>query len=162
LTLIDTPGAFPGVTAEQRGQAVAIAESIRTMGSLPVPIVAVVTGEGGSGGALALGVADEVLISANGTYSVISPEGCASILWRDPDAAQAAAQRLRLDAKSLLRQGIVDAVVPEPAGGSHTDPGLASELLRRGVVSALRGLVGASREQLLHARHSRFRRFGTT
>jgi len=162
LTLIDTPGAFPGVTAEQRGQAVAIAESIRTMGSLPVPIVAVVTGEGGSGGALALGVADEVLISANGTYSVISPEGCASILWRDPDAAPTAAQRLRLDAKSLLRHGIVDAVVPEPAGGSHADPGLASELLRCGVVSALRGLVGASREQLLHARHSRFRRFGTT
>lgn len=160
LTLIDTPGAFPGISAEQSGQAMAIAENLRLMGTLRVPVVAVVIGEGGSGGALALGVADTVLISSNGTYSVISPEGCASILWRDPAAARCAAEALRLDARSLLGLGIVDAVVPEPQGGSHTDPAAASEMLRQAIAVALRGLLHRTPQELVDLRRARFRRFG--
>jgi len=160
VTFVDTPGAYPGVEAEEGGQAIAIAECIRLMSGLPVPVITVVAGEGGSGGALALAVADRVLICANGTYSVISPEGCAAILWNDPSAAPRAAEALRLDARQLLFDGIVDGVIPEPAGGMHTDHGLAAELVQHALVGSLRELSKSNPEQLLTLRHGKFRRFG--
>jgi acetyl-CoA carboxylase carboxyl transferase subunit beta len=162
VTLVDTPGAFPGVAAEEHGQAIAIAENIRLMTTLPVPIVAVVTGEGGSGGALALAVANRVLVFANGTYSVISPEGCASILWKDSSSAATAARSLRIDARELLRLGIADGVVPEPPGGAHLAPAEASRALRAAVAGELAALLGRSGEELLMQRHERFRGFGET
>ena len=160
VTLVDTPGAYPGPTAEEGGQAHAIAESLRTMGNLRVPVVTVITGEGGSGGALALAIADRVLVCQNATYSVISPEGCAAILWRDAGEATTAAAALRVDARSLLRQGIVDGVVPEPEGGAHTDPTRASGIVRDAVVSTLRELREHTARELTSTRHERFRRFG--
>ncbi|PSL52678.1 acetyl-CoA carboxylase carboxyltransferase subunit alpha [Saccharothrix carnea] len=162
VTLVDTPGAHPGRAAEERGQAVAVAESIRLMARLPVPVVTVVTGEGGSGGALALAVANEVLIGSNGVYSVISPEGCAAILWRDRRMAPAAARALRLDAANLLRLGVVDGVVPEPEGGSGHDHVLAGQRLRDALVAALRRLSGMTGDRLVAARRARFRAFGAT
>lgn len=161
VTLIDTPGAHPGPEAEEQGQANAIAECLRTMGGLPVPVVAVVTGEGGSGGALALGVANEVLICENAVYSVISPEGCAAILWKSPHATEAAGEALRVDAASLLRSGVVDGVVPEPPGGAHKDPVVASLTVRDAVVAALGRTRAAPPEELVRGRRARFRRFGT-
>lgn len=160
VCLIDTPGAYPGAASEEQGQSIAIAECLRTMGQVPVPSVSVITGEGGSGGALALGVADRVLMCSNATYSVISPEGCAAILWKEPEATATAAEALRLDARSLLQLGIVDAVVPEPDGGAHRDPVVASDLVRRAVVSALRELRATPGEKLVRCRRERFRRFG--
>lgn len=160
VTLIDTPGAYPGVTAEENGQAMAIAENIRLMAGLPVPVVAVITGEGGSGGALALAVANRVLIFSNGTYSVISPEGCASILWKDSAAAPEAARKLRIDARELLRLGIVDGVIPEPADGAHQAPGEASRALRAALAHELATMLGLSGGDLLTQRHERFRGFG--
>lgn len=160
VTLVDTPGAYPGKQAEETGQAVAIAEAIRLMGSLPVPVVTVITGEGGSGGALALAVADRVLICENATYSVISPEGCAAILWKTSDAAPEAARALRIDASSLLRLGVVDGVVPEPPGGAHTAPSEASGNLRRALIATLRELRGREPERLVRDRRRRFRGFG--
>jgi acetyl-CoA carboxylase carboxyl transferase subunit beta len=161
VTLIDTPGANPGPDAERGGQAVAIAENLRLMSRLPVPVVAAVTGEGGSGGALALAVADRVLIGENGVYSVISPEGCAAILWKDPAAAPAAAEALRLGPAELLALGVVDEIVPEPPGGAHTDPAAAAELLRAALHRALAELRGRKPDELRHERGRRFRRFGT-
>lgn len=158
VTLIDTPGAYPGLTAEESGQSNAIAENLRLMGSLTVPVVAVVTGEGGSGGALALGVADRVLVCANATYSVISPEGCAAILWKNAAEAAVAADELGLDAASLLRLGVVDGVIPEPEGGGHTDTTVMSDAVRRAVVVALRELRGTTGSST--ARRARFRAFG--
>ncbi|OJF16194.1 acetyl-CoA carboxylase, carboxyltransferase subunit beta [Couchioplanes caeruleus] len=160
VTLIDTPGADPGLQAEEQGQAIAVAESLRLMGRLPVPVVAVVTGEGGSGGALALGVADRVLMCANSIYSVISPEGCAAILWKRPDAAADAARALRIAAADLLRLGVVDGVVPEPPGGAHTDPAAAAELVHRAVAAAVAELADRKPEELLRHRFERFRQFG--
>ncbi|MDX6352713.1 MAG: acyl-CoA carboxylase subunit beta [Streptomyces sp.] len=160
LTLIDTPGANPGPDAESGGQAFAIAENLRLMSRLPVPIVAVITGEGGSGGALALAVADRVLVSENGVYSVISPEGCAAILWKDPAAAPTAAAALRLDARDLSRLGIVDGVVPEPPGGAHQDHAAAAALLGEAVTAAFDELLPYEPEQLLRDRRDRFHRFG--
>ncbi|MFI5495805.1 acetyl-CoA carboxylase, carboxyltransferase subunit beta [Actinoplanes sp. NPDC051859] len=160
VTLIDTPGADPGLAAEEEGQAIAVAESLRLMGRLPVPVVAVVTGEGGSGGALALGVADRVLMCANSIYSVISPEGCAAILWKRPDAAGEAAKALRISAPDLLRLGVVDGVVPEPPGGAHTDPATAAELVSRAVAAAVAELADHKPEELLRQRFARFRQFG--
>jgi acetyl-CoA carboxylase carboxyl transferase subunit beta len=160
VTLIDTPGAYPGVEAEEQGQAIAIAENLRLMAGLPVPVVAVVTGEGGSGGALALGVANRVLMCANAIYSVISPEGCAAILWKSATAAPRAAAALRLRAPELLRHRIVDAVVPEPDGGAHAAPARAAELLRDAVVSALHDLAHLTPDELVAHRHARFRRYG--
>lgn len=160
VTLIDTPGAYPGTDAERNGQAVAIAENLRLMARLPVPIVAVVTGEGGSGGALALAVADRVLVCANGIYSVISPEGCAAILWKDSEAAPTAAAALRIGAADLLRLGIVDAVVPEPEGGAHTDHPRAAALLGDAVTAALKELEPWEPERLVRERGERFYRFG--
>jgi acetyl-CoA carboxylase carboxyl transferase subunit beta len=161
LTLIDTQGADPGAEAEERGQAVAIAENLRLMSRLPVPIVAVVLGEGGSGGALALGVADRVFMCENAFYSVISPEGCAAILWRDSAAAPVAAAALRLDARELLRLGVVDGVVPEPEGGAQADHALAAELLSDAVRVALAELLPVDPAELVTARRRRFRRIGT-
>ncbi|OXM62273.1 MULTISPECIES: acetyl-CoA carboxylase, carboxyltransferase subunit beta [Amycolatopsis] len=160
VTLVDTPGAHPGLEAEEQGQAHAIAECLRTMGTLPAPVVAVITGEGGSGGALALAVADRVLICENAFYSVISPEGCAAIVWRDPAAAHRAAEALRIDAGSLLELGVVDGVVPEPAGGAHRDPATSSERVRSAVVAELRELHGRPGAELVAGRRNRFRRFG--
>ncbi|MGH3645776.1 MAG: acetyl-CoA carboxylase carboxyltransferase subunit alpha [Micromonosporaceae bacterium] len=162
LTLIDTPGAYPGAEAEEKGQSIAIAENLRLMARLPVPVIAVVTGEGGSGGALALGVANQVLMLENATYSVISPEGCAAILWDGPGDAPAAAEALRLTAPELLRSAVVDGVVPEPAGGAHTDHGGAAEALRDAVGETLRRFAGLSTEEIVAQRWARFRRFGVS
>ncbi|MEV0381384.1 acetyl-CoA carboxylase carboxyltransferase subunit alpha [Nonomuraea sp. NPDC050643] len=160
ITLIDTPGAYPGVAAEERGQAIAIAESVRLMSQLHTPTIAVVTGEGGSGGALALGVADRVLCLAGAVYSVISPEGCAAILWRDRALAPRAAEALRVDARELLRMRVVDGVIPEPAGGAHRDPALAAELLRHGLSTVLTEVTGVPLDDLLRARRRRYRDIG--
>jgi acyl-CoA carboxylase subunit beta len=161
LTLVDTPGAYPGAEAEEQGQAVAIAENLRLMASLPVPVVSVVTGEGGSGGALALAVANQVLIWSNAIYSVISPEGCAAILWKEPSAAPVAAAALQLDARALLRLGIVDAVIKEPPGGAQRDHLLAAQRLRIAVLAAFGELLPMNPAQLTVKRHARFRRCGT-
>jgi acetyl-CoA carboxylase carboxyl transferase subunit beta len=161
VTFVDTPGAYPGIGAEERGQSIAIAESIMKMSRLPVPIVTLVTGEGGSGGALALAVGDRVLMMENAYYSVISPEGCSTILFKDSAQAPRAAEALRLTARDLLRLGIMDAVVPEPDGGAHTDPGEAAMNVKAAIVAALRELVGVPPDQLLERRYDRFRKFGT-
>ena len=160
VTLVDTPGAYPGIAAEEQGQAIAIAENIRLMASLPVPIVCVITGEGGSGGALALAVANEVLICSNGTYSVISPEGCASILWHDSGKAPAAAAALRVGARELLRLGVVDGVITEPDGGSQADPHEAAARVRTALSSSLTRLRRIDAETLVAERRARFRSFG--
>ncbi|MBP2327562.1 acetyl-CoA carboxylase carboxyl transferase subunit beta [Kibdelosporangium banguiense] len=160
VALIDTPGAYPGMDAERHGQANAISECLRVMGGLPVPVVSVITGEGGSGGALALAVADRVLLCENAIYSVISPEGCAAILWRSPQAAAKAAAALRLDSRSLLEFGVIDGVIPEPRGGAHRDPARASLLVRDAVRCALRELRGRDGEELVASRRERFRRLG--
>jgi acyl-CoA carboxylase subunit beta len=160
LTLIDTPGAYAGIEAEAGGQAHAIAENLRLMSRLRVPVVAVVTGEGGSGGALALGVADRVLALGNAVYSVISPEGCAAILWRDAAAAPQAADALRLGARELLRHGVVDAVIPEPDGGAHRDPSLTIRLVRQAVTGTLYELTRLEPAHLVSERRRRFRQYG--
>ncbi|HEX6353749.1 acetyl-CoA carboxylase carboxyltransferase subunit alpha [Actinophytocola sp.] len=160
IALIDTPGAYPGKEAEQHGQAIAIAENLRLMSTLPVPVVSVVTGEGGSGGALALGVANHVLICANAVYSVISPEGCASILWHDPAAAPRAAAALRMTAAELEPLGIVDRIVPEPDGGTQADHVAAGQNLRAALLTSLRELLPQTPEQLVAGRRARFRAFG--
>ncbi|MEX5634288.1 acetyl-CoA carboxylase carboxyl transferase subunit alpha [Parafrankia sp. FMc2] len=161
ITLIDTAGAHPGIEAEENGQAVAIAQNLRLMAGLPVPVVAVVTGEGGSGGALALAVADRVLMCANAIYSVISPEGCAAILWKDPAAGPDAAAALRVDARALLTAGIVDGVIPEPDGGADVDPLGAADVLRAALTSTLAELIPLDPPTLVSGRRARFRRFGT-
>jgi acyl-CoA carboxylase subunit beta len=160
VTFVDTPGAHPGPDAEEHGQAVAIAENIRLMASLPVPVVTVVIGEGGSGGALALAVADEVLITERGVYSVISPEGCASILWHDAAMAPAAAAALKPDARNLLRMGVVDGVIAEPVGGSRADHRAAASSVRAAVLASLRSLVGTAGAELVRGRRLRFRLIG--
>jgi acetyl-CoA carboxylase carboxyl transferase alpha subunit/acetyl-CoA carboxylase carboxyl transferase beta subunit len=160
VTLIDTPGAYPGVRAEEHGQSVAIAQAIMRSTALRVPMVGVVTGEGGSGGALALGTCDRLLVLENAFFSVISPEGCAAILWRTAESAPAAARALRITAPDLLRLGIADAVVAEPPGGAHADPLTAARILRDAVVAALDEVTYVDREALLAARHERFRRVG--
>jgi acetyl-CoA carboxylase carboxyl transferase subunit beta len=160
VALIDTPGAFPGIGAEERGQAVAIAECILELSRIPVPVVSVVTGEGGSGGALALGVANSVLIMENAYYSVISPEGCSTILFGSAEQATQAAESLRLRAVDLLRLGVVDGVVPESPGGAHDDPFGSAANLRRAVIDVLTPLLKVSGEALVDARRERFERFG--
>lgn len=161
VTLVDTPGAFPGLGAEERGQAVAVAESILEMSQLPVPIVTVVTGEGGSGGALALAVGDRVLMLENAYYSVISPEGCSVILWSNAAAAPQAAEALRVRAPDLLELQVIDGIVPEPEGGAHTDQVTTAANLKEALVTMLNELLTLDRESLLEARYRRFRAFGT-
>lgn len=160
VTLVDTPGAYPGEQAEEQGQATAIAENLRLMVSLPVPVVSVVTGEGGSGGALGIAVANRVLIWENGVYSVISPEGCASILWKDAAMGARAAAALGLSSRDLLRLEIVDGVLPEPPGGLGADPALAADRLRAALRCSLAELAGMDAGQLVKDRRERFARFG--
>ena len=161
LCLIDTPGAYPGVDAEERGQAEAIARNLLEMAKLEVPVVAVVIGEGGSGGALALGVADRVLMMENAIYSVISPEGCASILWKDPTQAPKAAAALKLTAPHLLELGVIDGIVKEPLGGAHSDYDGATAFLKEAVVEAFSELSELSAEQLVEERYQKFARMGS-
>ena len=160
LTLIDTPGAYPGVGAEERGQAEAIARNLREMAGLGTPIVAVVTGEGGSGGALALAVADRVLMLEHAIYSVISPEGCAAILWEDASRAKDAAEVLRITAPDLLKLGVIDGVIPEPPGGAHRNWQGAAQAIQRAVASAFTELVPLSPSALVQQRYTKFRRMG--
>ena len=160
LTLVDTPGAYPGVAAEQHGQGGAIARSQAVMARLGVPTVAVVIGEGGSGGAVALALADKVLMQENAMYSVISPEGCASILWRDASQAQKAAAAFKPDAAHCLELEVIDGIVPEPAGGAHTDHDLAAELLREAVAGAFAELEHVAPVDLRRARRAKFRAMG--
>jgi acetyl-CoA carboxylase carboxyl transferase subunit alpha len=160
LTLIDTPGAYPGIGAEERGQSEAIGACLGAMARARVPIVATIIGEGGSGGALALGVANRVLVLEYGTYSVISPEGCASILWKDGTKAGEAAARLKMTAPDLLRLGVVDGIVDEPAGGAHQDHDGAARLVEAAIAEALRGLEGLPADELMEDRYRRFRRMG--
>jgi acetyl-CoA carboxylase carboxyl transferase subunit beta len=161
VTLVDTAGAYPGLGAEERGQSNAIAESIMLMSRLPVPAITIVTGEGGSGGALALAAADRVLMLENSYYSVISPEGCATILFKDAAAAPRAAAALRITAPDLLRLGVMDAVVPEPGEGAHTDHAAAAANVKTALVESLRELLPLSGDELLERRYERFRKFGT-
>jgi acetyl-CoA carboxylase carboxyl transferase subunit beta len=160
VTLVDTPGADPGVGAEEHGQAAAIAENILVMSCLPTPVVAVVTGEGGSGGALALAVADRVLMLEHAVYSVISPEGCAAILWPDRSAAPQAARALRLTAGDLCRLGVVDEVIPEPEPAAQADPEGAAQRLGRAVTANLLPLLEVPAATLVRRRRARFRRYG--
>jgi acetyl-CoA carboxylase carboxyl transferase subunit alpha len=160
LTFIDTAGAYPGIGAEERGQSEAIGACLAAMARARVPIVATIIGEGGSGGALALGVANRMLVLEYGTYSVISPEGCASILWKDGSRADEAAMRLKMTAPDLLRLGIVDRVVDEPAGGAHQDHDAAARLVEAALGDALRALEPSSAEELVEHRYQRFRKMG--
>jgi acetyl-CoA carboxylase carboxyl transferase subunit alpha len=161
LCLIDTPGAYPGVDAEERGQAEAIARNLLEMAKLEVPVVAVVIGEGGSGGALALGVADRVLMMENAIYSVISPEGCASILWKDASQAPKAAAALKLTAPHLLELGIIDGIVKEPLGGAHSDFDAAAAALKEAIIEAFSELSELSAEQLVEERYQKFAHMGS-
>ncbi|MFO7312050.1 MAG: acetyl-CoA carboxylase carboxyltransferase subunit alpha [Bacillota bacterium] len=160
VTLIDVVGAYPGIEAEQRGQGVAIAENIRRMSFLRVPIVCVITGEGGSGGALAIGVGDRVLMMENAWYSVISPEMCAEILWKDTSRAPEAAAVLKIGAQDLLELGVIDEVIPEPLGGAHRDRELAAQRLKEAVVRHLRELLPLSGDELVRRRLEKYRRMG--
>ncbi len=160
LTFVDTPGAFPGRGAEERGQAEAIARNLIEMAALRVPIITIVTGEGGSGGALALGVGNRVFILQHAIYSVISPEGCAAILWNDQEQREEAARAMRLGAADLLDKDIVDGIIPEPIGGAHADPEAAARYLDRVLQPALLELERLSAEQLVQQRYERFRGLG--
>ena len=160
VTLVDTAGAYPGIGAEERGQSNAIAESIMLQSRLPVPTVTIVTGEGGSGGALALAASDKVLMLENSYYSVISPEGCATILFKDAALAPRAAAALRITAPDLLRLEVMDAVVPEPAEGAHTDHNTTAANVKRALVDSLRELLPLAPDELLQRRYDRFRKFG--
>src|SRR5467141_4006961 len=160
LTFVDTPGAYPGLGAEERGQAEAIARNLREMAGLRTPIVCVVIGEGGSGGALAIGVGNRVLMREHAIYSVISPEGCAAILWKDAAKAPEAAAGMRVTAPDLLRLGVIDAIVPEPVGGAHRDWDAAAASLRAALRDQLTDLVPKSPETLVAERYETFRRLG--
>ncbi len=160
ITLMDTPGAYPGLDAEERGQAEAIARSLREMSRLPVPVIAVCIGEGGSGGALALGVANKVYMLENAVYSVISPESCAAIIWRDSTKAELAATALRLTAEDLLRLGLIDGIIPEPAGGAHEDYEGSAAALRSALKQSLQELSPLDPEQLVQQRYDKFRKMG--
>jgi acetyl-CoA carboxylase carboxyl transferase subunit alpha len=160
FTFVDTPGAYPGIDAEERGQAEAIARNLREMARLPVPIIVTITGEGGSGGALGIAVGDSINILENGIYSVISPEGCASILWRDAAKAEIAAQALRITASDLRDLGIVDEVVPEPEGGAHLDHEGTARLLDPFLARALDNAASLSVPDMLRRRYQKFRRMG--
>lgn len=160
VTFIDTPGAYPGVGAEERGQAEAIAYNLREMAGLKVPILIFVIGEGGSGGALGIGVGDRVFVLENAYYSVISPEGCAAILWRDRAKAPSAAQALKLTAPELVKLGIIDGMVKEPLGGAHRDPKAAADEIKKTIVKNLKELSKMTTEDLVEARYKKFRDMG--
>lgn len=161
ICFIDTPGAYPGIGAEERGQAKAIADNLMAMSMLEVPIVAVNIGEGGSGGALALSVANRLLMLENAYYSVITPEGCASILWRDDSKAPEAAEALCLTADKLLDFGIIDEVISEPLGGAHRHPEFVVNELKEALKSSLENLFNLSSENLLENRYQKYRKIGS-
>lgn len=160
FTFVDTPGAYPGLGAEERGQAEAIAKNLLEMARLRVPIITTVTGEGGSGGALAIAVADRVLMMENSVYSVISPEGCASIMWRDAAKKEVAAQALKITANDLKEMKMIDDIVPEPEGGAHNDHDAAAVLLGTALTKHLGDLKRLSVDQLVHSRYEKFRNIG--
>ena len=160
VTFIDTPGAYPGVGAEERGQSEAIAYSLYLMAGLRTPIISVVIGEGGSGGALAIGVSDRLLMLQYSVYSVISPEGCASILWKSADKAEEAAEAMRITAPSLSEFGLVDEILPEPLGAAHRDPQATAEVIRNAVLKHLQDLDSRDIDTLLAQRHARLAGFG--
>ena len=160
FTFIDTPGAYPGAGAEARGVAEAIASNLREMSMLRVPIIVTVIGEGGSGGALGIGIGDRVNILQYATYSVISPESCSSILWRDPDHTEEAAEALKLTSPDLREMGLVDEVIPEPEGGAHNDPEAMASTLGAMLERQLDELLGVDVEVLIEKRYSKFRGIG--
>jgi len=160
LTLLDTPGAYPGIDAEERGQAEAIAVNLREMSRLGVPVIVTCIGEGGSGGALALGVGNRILMLENAVYSVISPESCAAIIWRDSSKGPLAAQALRLTAQDLLGLGLIDEIVPEPSEGAQTNPDQAAAFLRDALRRTLADLAGLSADELVQQRYAKFRTMG--
>jgi acetyl-CoA carboxylase carboxyl transferase subunit alpha len=161
LTFLDTPGAYPGIDAEERGQAEAIATNLREMSRLSTPVIVICIGEGGSGGALALGVGNRVFMLENAVYSVISPESCAAIIWRDSSKAALAARALRLTAQDLLGYGLIDGIIPEPAEGAHTNPDLTAENVRVTLRQALAELSGMSASELIEHRYAKFRGMGS-
>jgi len=160
FTFIDTPGAYPGIDAEERGQAEAIAYNLREMAKIKVPIIVTVIGEGGSGGALAIGIGDQVMMLENSIYSVISPEGCAAILWKDSSRADQAAEGLRLTAQHLQEEGIVDKIIPEPEGGAHNDYDQTARYLDSALSERLAEAVSCSQEDRLKRRYKKLRGFG--
>ena len=160
VTFVDTPGAYPGREAEERGQAEAIAKSLEFFSGLKTPIVVVITGEGGSGGALAIAVGDKILMMENAVYSVISPEGCAGILWRDGTKAPEAAEALKITAPDLLKLGAIDEIVAEPAGGAHKNQKAACANVKKAVLAALKELVKLSPEELVEQRYAKIRSYG--
>ncbi len=160
FSLIDTPGAYPGIDAEERGQAEAIAYNLREMTRLKVPVIVTVIGEGGSGGALAIGVGDQVMMLENTIYSVISPEGCAAILWKDAKLADQAATGLRLTAQDLFAEKLVDQIIPEPPGGAHTDFDQAARFLDAALTERLAEAVSCSQDERLARRYAKLRQFG--
>ena len=162
ITMIDTQGAFPGIGAEERGQAEAIARNLKTMATLQTPIIVIVIGEGGSGGALAIGVGDRILMLEHSIYSVISPEGCAAILWRDGEKGKVlAAESLKLTAPDLFRMAVIDEIVKEPLGGAHRNPKGMAETLKEVIERHLRELEKMNMEELLNLRYEKFRKMGT-
>lgn len=160
IVFIDTPGAYPGIGAEERGQSQAIALNLREMSQITVPIIAIVIGEGGSGGALGIGVADRVCVLENAYYSVISPEGCAAILWKDGAKAPEAAEALKLTAQDLLKTGIIDEVVLEPLGGAHRDPQETAENIKESINKNLKSLKALDKNELLKLRYKKYRDMG--
>lgn len=160
FTFVDTPGAYPGIDAEERGQAEAIAYNLREMAKLKVPVIVTIIGEGGSGGALAIAIGDQVLMLENATYSVITPEGCAAILWKDAGQAALAATGLRLTAQHLFKEGIVDQIIDEPAEGAHTDHDAAARYLDAALTRQLAEAVSLSQEDRLARRYAKLRQFG--
>ena len=160
VTFVDTPGAFPGADGEQRGQAEAIASSIKLLTALSVPVVVVIVGEGGSGGALAIGIGDEVLALENAVYSVISPEGCAAILWRSAEYAREAAAAMRMTAADQLALGVIDRVIEEPGDGAHADHAATADAVKRALLECLGRLTGSAEDELLMARYARIRALG--
>lgn len=160
LTFIDTPGAYPGIDAEERGQSEAIARNLITMTTLKTPIIATVIGEGGSGGALAIGVADKLFMMEYSTYSVISPEGCASILWKNADKAEEAAEAMKITAKNLQELGLIDEIIGEPLGGAHRDYDKTAEMLKNSLVRAVNELISNDIDDLVDTRQARIRKYG--
>jgi acetyl-CoA carboxylase carboxyl transferase subunit alpha len=160
LCFIDTQGAYPGVEAEERGQSEAIARNLREMAGFRVPIVCIVTGEGGSGGALAIGVGNRLLMLEHAYYSVISPEGAASILWKDAGQAQAAAEALKITAQDLSALGVVDGIIPEPKGGAHRNPDLQAIQIKEALINELEGLETMTKDELVEHRHAKFAAIG--
>jgi len=160
ITLVDTPGAYPGIGAEERGQAEAIAFNLKTIAALRTPIVNVVIGEGGSGGGLGIGFGDQLMMLEHSFYSVISPEGCAAILWKDQNAVESAAENLGLQATTLLELGIIDKIIPEPPGGAHIDPDLTFKTVDKHIYQALKKLEGKPADELLEDRYRKIRKLG--